>query len=144
MDQTAGEEKDAAMARRNGVKFNIAQLEQILDERRTELNRLHKERNSLQKQIDEVEDRITQLEGGMGGRGRRPRNERNLLDTLEAVLQDAGHPLRVPEIGDAGTETGYRSSSANFRGIVNQTLIKDKRFTATQRGVYTLKSAVKK
>ena len=134
------------MARRNGgANFNIAQLEQILDERRSELSRLHKERNSLQKQLDDVEHQINQLGGGKGGRGGlRPRNEHNLLDTLESVLDKAGRPLRVPEIVDAVTETGYRSSSVNFRGIVNQTLIKDKRFVATQRGIYTLKSAVKK
>ena len=34
---------------------------------------------------------------------------------------------------------GYRSGSANFRGIINQTLIKDKRFGKAERGMYQLK-----
>jgi ribosomal protein L19E len=33
---------------------------------------------------------------------------------------------------------GYRSNSGNFRGIVNQALIKDKRFTSAGRGLYEM------
>ncbi len=132
------------MARRsNGSNFNIAQLEQILGDRRTQLNRLHKQRTSLQKELDDVERQIAQLEGIGRRGGRRPRNEHSLLETLESVLQKAGGALRVPEIVAAVGATGYRSSSANFRGIVNQTLIKDKRFTAPKRGTYMLKNAAK-
>ena len=41
---------------------------------------------------------------------------------------------------EAVKANGYRSSSDNFRGIVNQTLIKEKkRFTAPSRGLYQLK-----
>jgi hypothetical protein len=40
---------------------------------------------------------------------------------------------------DAVLATGYRSSSDNFRGIVNQMLIKDrKRFAQVERGIYQL------
>jgi hypothetical protein len=45
----------------------------------------------------------------------------------------------VGEIVDAVLAGGYHSKSANFRGIVNQTLIKDKRFVSSGRGVYQLK-----
>ena len=133
------------MARRsNGTHLNIAQLERILDDRRSELDRLHKEHISLKKQLDSVERHITQLEGGMRGRGgRRARNARSLIETLEQVLQQAGKPMAVPDIVEAVKRTGYKSSSANFRGIVNQTLIKEKRFTAPRRGVYTLKGGPK-
>jgi hypothetical protein len=50
-----------------------------------------------------------------------------------------GKPMRVGDITDAVHNAGYRSSSANFRGIVNQTLIKDKRFVAPERGLYQLR-----
>jgi hypothetical protein len=33
----------------------------------------------------------------------------------------------------------YRSNGANFRGIVNQTLIKESQFTSVGRGMYRLK-----
>ena len=40
---------------------------------------------------------------------------------------------------EAVEKTGYRSSSANFRGIVNQTLNKDKRVVASERGLYQIR-----
>jgi hypothetical protein len=47
--------------------------------------------------------------------------------------------MKVGDIADAVQSKGYRSNSANFRGIVNQALIKDKRFGAASRGLYQLK-----
>ena len=60
---------------------------------------------------------------------------------------DEGTPLFVQiaeqladDIVDGVLGSGYRSSSANFRGIVNQTLIKEKKkFTSPSRGMYQLK-----
>jgi hypothetical protein len=54
-------------------------------------------------------------------------------------MRDGGKPMSVSEIMEAASASGYRSGSANFRGIVNQTLIKDKRFAQVSRGVYQLK-----
>jgi len=34
---------------------------------------------------------------------------------------------------------GYRSTSPQFKAIVNQTLIKEKRFVSAARGIYRLK-----
>ena len=60
-------------------------------------------------------------------------------ETLVEVLQKAGEPMKVSDIADAVQSTGYRSNSANFRGIVNQLLIKDKRFTSPSRSLYQMK-----
>ena len=73
------------------------------------------------------------------GGGRRARNDQSLVEVINSVLQKAGRPLRVSAIADAASAAGYRSSSANFRGIVNQMLIKDPRFTSQNRGFYQLK-----
>ena len=73
--------------------------------------------------------------GGGGGRGR---NERPLTDVIEAVLKKSNKPMKVGDIMSAVEQSGYRSSSANFRGIINQALIKDKRFNAASRGAYQL------
>lgn len=133
----------------SGTNFNIAQLERVLEEKRSELNKLLRQRTGLQKKLGRLDREIERVEGGMngarrsaaGGGGGRPRNAHSLHDTMESVLRDAGKPMRVPEIMEAVLATGYRSGSDNFRGIVNQTLIKDKRFGQVQRGVYELKAS---
>jgi hypothetical protein len=55
--------------------------------------------------------------------GRRGRNEMSLVATLEQGT-----------IVEAVKAQGYRSNSANFRAIVNQTLIKEKQFSSAGRG----------
>ena len=142
------------MARPATAAFNIAQLERILQERRSELNRLERQRTELQRKLDGVDRQIMKLNGslrgrrggggganggGGGGGGTRARNEVSLVEAIEAALR-GGKPMRVGDIVDAVQAGGYRSNSANFRGIVNQTLIKErKRFTAADRGLYQLK-----
>ena len=66
-------------------------------------------------------------------------------DTLSRdMLRQESH-IRVLSSGtghaivDKVLATGYRSHSANFRGIVNQTLIKDERFVSMGQGMYRLK-----
>jgi len=143
------------MARPNsGLNFNIAQLERILDERRTEVSRLERQRGELARKLEGLDRQIGKLNGGLRGmRGRlrgaggggRARNERSLVETLEAVMRSNGKPMRVGDIVEAVTATGYRSNSANFRGIINQTLIKErKRFGQADRGVYELKGGESK
>jgi hypothetical protein len=139
------------MARPNsGVNFNIAQLERILDDRRSELSKLERQRLDLQRRLNGLERQIIKVNGGLRGmRGRmgggRARNARSLVETIEEVMRGNGKAMRVGEIVDAVTATGYRSSSANFRGIVNQTLIKErKRFGQADRGLYELKGGESK
>ena len=50
--------------------------------------------------------------------------------------------MSVPDIVEGVQAAGYKSSSPNFRGIVNQTLIKErKKFQSVSRGVYAMKKA---
>jgi hypothetical protein len=113
--------------------------------RRTELNRLSRQRDRLQKRLDAIDSKIGAVSGGaingrsMGGGGRRARNAASLQDTIHQVLSKSSGPMGVGDIAAKVQATGYRSSSANFRGIVNQTLIKDKRFSSASRGMYQLK-----
>ncbi len=123
--------------------LSVSQLETLLARRKSEIGDLSKERSSLQKKIDAIDDRLRQLGGGAGGRGgpgrSRARNDRSLVDVMEEVLAKTGKAMRVSEISDNVQATGYRSTSANFRSIVNQMLIKDKRFNSPARGLYQLK-----
>lgn len=146
------------MPRGRPRKFpSIAELQNMLRERRRHRSEIVQERKKAQARLSEIDRELQMLDGRSGGggaggagggrgrgrgRGRprgRPRNESSLTQVMEAVLKKAGKPMRVGEIVEAVQEAGYRSSSANFRGIVNQTLIKDKRFSAASRGHYQLK-----
>ena len=126
----------------SGTSLSLADLQQIMEDRRSDLNRLRKQRTKAQRELDQIDKQIAKIEGAGGRRGGgngRVRNEMSLNDTLEQVLRKAGKPLPVGDIVEAVQATGYRTNSANFRGIVNQTLIKDARFAATERGIYGLK-----
>jgi hypothetical protein len=137
------------------MTWTIAQLEQMLHGHRSELQKLQRDRAKVARRLDGLDRRIRALGGEVGGRGRngmgrrgrrvaaggggRVRNEKSLNDMISGVLTKAGKPLSVGDITVAVRAGGYKSNSANFRSIVNQTLIKDKRFTAADRGVYQLK-----
>jgi len=128
------------MPRLSATTLSIEQLERILNSRRTELRKLTKQRDRLARRLDAIDRRIRAFGGSAGAmNGKRARNAQSLTTVIESVLKNAGKPVPVGDIADAAVRRGYRSNSANFRGIVNQTLIKDKRFAQASRGVYQLK-----
>ena len=70
----------------------------------------------------------------------RTRNAKSLIQTLEEVLGGSSSPMKVGDILDAVLKSGYKTGSDNFRGIVNQTLIKERdRFKSAGRGLYAAK-----
>jgi hypothetical protein len=131
-----------------GSNLTIVQLEQMLNSRKSERQRLERDRTKLQRRLDQLDARIRALGGNGGGRGRgaaggggggRVQNAKSLIEMIEGVLGKAGKPMNVGDIATAVQAGGYRTNSVNFRGIVNQTLIKDKRFIAASRGMYQMK-----
>lgn len=132
------------MPRPSSPGYSISKLKSLLQAQMGKRGELMKARRKLQKQIDKIDRQLTGLTGsagGSGGGGIRVRNEKNLVTHMEEVLAKAPKGLGVAEIVEAVQANGYRSKSANFRGIVNQTLIKEKKkFTSTgTRGMYMLK-----
>lgn len=128
------------MVKRGLRSLSVSELKQELrklergDERRGRalLNR----KAALQKKMDAVDAELSKLK--LVGTGRlRPRNDSNLADALVSLL--TGKVLNVTRIAKAVQEAGYKTSSPNFRTIVNQTLIKDKRIKRVGRGQYTAK-----
>ena len=119
--------------------MTIAQLENVLNTRRAQLNQLVKERSKAQQKLDVIERQIARLAGRSMATGGRVRNEASLVQTMENLLKNAGKPMPVGEITNAVLKGGYKTNSANFRGIVNQTLIKEKQFASAGRGLYQLK-----
>jgi DNA-binding transcriptional MerR regulator len=127
--------------KRDTEALSIDQLENLLQTRRRKLQQLERVRSKIARQLEQVDQKIRQLGGraGSGGAGSRPRNSESLLESIETVLKDGGKPMKVGDILAGVEKRGYRSTSANFRGIVNQTLIKEKRFAQAGRGLYQLK-----
>lgn len=72
------------------------------------------------------------------GSRKRHRNDSNLVEALQHVL--SGKTMGVTEAAAAVQAAGYKTTSPNFRTIVNQTLIKHpKTFPKQGRGKYTAK-----
>jgi hypothetical protein len=118
--------------------WSITDLQRLLNERRSALKKLAKQRTKVQKKLDGIDREIAGLGGSGGGSGARVRNDLSLVATLETVLKGK-QSMQVGDIVDAVEARGYRSNSANFRGIVNQTLIKEPQFSSAGRGLYRLK-----
>jgi hypothetical protein len=92
------------------------------------------------KRLEALDAKIASLGGSVRSRGSRVRNKVSLNESILAVLKRKGGPMSVGDIVSAVLAGGYATHSANFRGIVNQTLIKDKRFvSAGTRGTYQLR-----
>ena len=122
--------------------MSISELQGVLQTRKKRRGKLEKRRDKLQGQLDDINRQIAEIDGIDGpsaGPGRRARNSEPLPDVLERVMKKSGKTMRVPELVDAVQAEGYQSKSANFRGIVNQTLIKEDRFKNVARGEYALK-----
>ncbi len=72
------------------------------------------------------------------GSRKRHRNDTNLVEALQQVL--SGTTMGVTEAAAAVQAAGYKTTSPNFRTIVNQTLIKHSdAFSKKSRGKYTAK-----
>lgn len=86
-----------------------------------------------------IEEHGGSAAAGGGGRrgGARPKNSMNLAQALAGVLK--GRTMSVTDVAQAVQRAGYKTSSANFRTIVNQTLIKSDKFKKVSRGQYTAK-----
>ena len=123
--------------------YSISQLQQIIEKRRKQLlPALTRKRDRLQRELNTLNTRIGDLGGKdavpSAGPSGRAHNARSLPETMHRILSRKG-PLPIAEIVKAVKATGYKSSSPSFRAIVNQSLIKDKRFSKAERGVYQVK-----
>jgi len=129
----------------SGSNLSFSDLERIFNDRRKQVDKLTRKRDKAQRTVDELNAQIYKITGGAGGNGRasggggRARNDKPLPDYIEAALSKNGKPMRVGEIVTAVQAAGYRSTSPQFKNIVNQQLIKErKRFQQIERGLYGL------
>jgi Skp family chaperone for outer membrane proteins len=145
------------MAKSKLSGMSITDLRAEISRREKSLTKLLKRQKDLEKELQAVTSEIEAIQGkGAGGaavskpgskatkkkatssRRRRPRNKQPLADVLGEVMQGK-EKLSVGDAMEAVLASGYKSSSDQFRNIVNQTLNKDTRFKKVGRGEYTLK-----
>lgn len=114
---------------------NTRDIEAELRRRRRGVTALIQKRDSLRARLAEVEQQLR----GVGGAEKtriRPQNEMNLVEALKKVL--SGKTMGVTQVAEAVQKAGYKTFAANFRTIVNQTLIKNRKlFKKISRGQYT-------
>ena len=133
---------------------SISELTQEMQRRARDIDKLEERRAKIMAEVDQLDAELDQLRSALGrtsaptrgrprksqsGRkpapGRRPKNTRKLPEVLQEVM--AGKTMGVAEAAEAAKAAGYKSSSDNFKNIVNQALITDKRFKRVGRGQYT-------
>lgn len=119
----------------------IRDLQSEVGRRERHLDALHRRRAKLTAQLEEIDAQILAEGGAMAGLAgrKRPRNDQSLADALAALLSNK--TLSVTEAAEQVQSAGYRTTSPNFRTIVNQTLLNDSMFKRVGRGRYTAKGA---
>lgn len=133
------------MAKRTLAKTTSLDLQRELARRRRAVPKLLDKRRTLLEQVAAIEAHVRLLgsaagEGQRAGPGRkRPKNDQNLIEALAQLLD--GKDMNVTAAAAAVQDAGYKTTAANFRTIVNQTLINSGRFKRISRGVYTTKAA---
>lgn len=121
-------------------RVDLAVLHAELRRREKLVSRLRRKHASAMRRVATIEAQLDALGGKPTGRGRSlaVHNTTSLVDALAKVL--SGKTMGIPEMADAVQKDGYRTSSPNFRVIINATLIKFKdRFRRVARGQYTVK-----
>jgi hypothetical protein len=124
----------------------VVQLQAELSRRERRIKALVKRYERMAKSATALRGEIEALGGTVNGAGRsfavagvrrRPRNEMNLVEALQKLLNNK--TMSVTEAAEKVQEAGYKTSSSTFRTIVNQTLINSGKFKRVGRGQYTAK-----
>jgi len=122
---------------KGAVAMSTAELQAELQRRERNIRKLERRRERLLEDLQEIEKQLA-AEGALsasGGIRRRPRNEMNLVDSLAKVLKSK--EMSVTEATQAVQQAGYMTTAANFRTIVNQALIRERKtFKKVSRGRY--------
>ncbi|MFN0131374.1 MAG: hypothetical protein ACKVW3_02390 [Phycisphaerales bacterium] len=134
------------MARRKSTSGGLATisnsaLQAELSRRSQKVRGLMQKHRRAQAVVARLEAQIREhggeVDGRFAGSRKRPKNDQNLVESLAALLK--GKTMSVTEASEEVQRAGYKTSSDNFRTIVNQTLIKSNLFRKVSRGQYTAK-----
>lgn len=153
--------KASKRGRRGGQGLNVVSTSALraeLERREGAVGDLMSRHRELANELSKIEGELSALgvipgaKGGRGGRGvgrgrrrgpsaavppgrKRHQNDSNLEQALANVLK--GQTMGVTEVAAAVQDAGYRTTSPNFRTIVNQALLRSNLIKKVSRGKYT-------
>ncbi len=106
--------------------LSISDVERLLEEKKSHLERLVGQREQLQKRIDDLDRQMqaaVSLEGPRRRMGRpRLSNVAPLRTVVLEVLKKNKKGLVLSELTTKVIEAGYKSQSANFQNVIYQCL----------------------
>lgn len=111
--------------------LSVAQLQQMLDTKKSKLDSLKKQRNRLAKDLESVEKQISAIEGrGVRKRrgGKRARNAQPLSAYVRDILSRSRKGLSLADLSQKIRDAGYKSNSSDFKNVVYQCLYNSKEF----------------
>ena len=128
--------------------MSIADLRQEIEHRQKRLPKLIAQRDALNREITELQG-IATPEARKAAkpeaatrkirRRRRAKNKVGLTDALAGFMKGKAKVM-IGEAMEGVLAAGYKSNARDFRSVVNNTLLKDKRFKKVGRGEFTLKA----
>lgn len=105
------------------VEMTVAELERILNTRRSALQELNKRRSKVQKELDKIDAEIQTLTGASGRqRGRRSKNKLSLREMVLDLLKKSKKGYSLADLSRIILESGYKTASTNFRNVLYQCL----------------------
>ena len=130
-------------------EISVADLERILDARKSLVQELGKRRDALHKELAEIQEQLQGIVGtevklkksgakrgrppgtgkrgpgrprGSKNRGARPKNERSLRDVISELLSKSKKGMTLEELTPKVVEAGYKSNSSNFSNMIYQNI----------------------
>ncbi|MCX7406637.1 MAG: hypothetical protein NTZ32_00970 [Planctomycetales bacterium] len=130
-------------------EISVADLERILDARKSQAQNLVKRRDALHKELAEIQEQLQGIVGtevtikksgakrgrppgsgkrgpgrprGSKDRGARPKNELSLRDVISELLSKSKKGLTLEELTPKVVEAGYKSNSSNFSNMIYQNI----------------------
>ena len=135
--------------------LTVEELEQIIEDRRSNLGPLMEQREKLAAELDELDAKIASLKGGKTSKGSKVAKKRkptrrgrragqpSLKSLVLEMLEKNKKGLKLDDIVERVLATGYKTGAANFKANVYQAMynLKDEVDYDSEGKVYRLKSA---
>ena len=134
--------KETEMPRSKLSTMSIADLRQEIRRRQKLLPRLKAQRDALSREITELQSLAapeTRKAARKTRRRHRAKNKVGLADALAAFVKGK-KKVAIGEAMEGVLAAGYKSNARDFRNVVNNMLLTDKRFKKIGRGEFALKA----
>ena len=140
--------KETEMPRSKLSTMSIADLRQEIGRRQKLLPKLIAQRDALSREITELQSLATPVARKAAKpeaapkrtrRRQRAKNKVGLADALAGFLKGKAK-VTIGEAMEGVLAAGYKTKSSDFRSVVNNMLLTDKRFKKVSRGEFRLKA----